>query len=156
MRYILRQEFPFVEKVNYNHPYMDCIFCKIIKGEILSAKVYEDEHSFAFLDIKPVNPGHVLLVPKKHFPNLYEMPNETLVQLAPTMKKLAIAIKKAVSADGINIGMNNDPAAGQLVFHAHIHIMPRFKNDGHEHWHGKPYGGDEISSIAQKIISNLK
>lgn len=133
----------------------DCLFCKIIAGEIPSEKVYEDENSFAFLDIKPINPGHTLLVPKKHFTNLYEMPDEILANLAPTIKKLAIAIKKAVSADGINIGMNNDPAAGQLVFHSHIHIMPRFANDGHEHWHGTPYKNDEIKEIASRIKTNL-
>lgn len=130
---------------------MDCLFCKIIRGEIPSAKVYEDEHSFAFLDIKPINPGHVLLIPKKHSLNLYEMPDETLRELAPTIKKLSIAIKKAVNADGINIGMNNDPAAGQLVFHSHIHIIPRFVGDGHEHWHGAPYQEGEISEVAEKI-----
>jgi len=134
----------------------DCLFCKIIKGEIPSAKVYEDEHSFAFLNIRPINPGHTLLVPKKHFANLYEMPDEILANLAPIIKKLGVAIKKAVSADGINIGMNNDPAAGQLVFHAHIHIMPRFKNDGHEHWHGTPYKNDaEIKTVAENIVSKL-
>lgn len=133
----------------------NCLFCKIINGEIPAAKVYEDEYSYAFLDIKPINPGHTLLVPKQHFANLYEMPDEVLANLAPTIKKLGIAIKKAVGADGINIGMNNDSAAGQLVFHAHIHIMPRFKDDGHEHWHGKPYRNNEINGVAKKIISNL-
>lgn len=133
----------------------DCLFCKIIKKEIPSEKVYEDEYSYAFLDIKPINPGHTLLVPKKHFANLYEMPDEVLANLAPTIKKLAIAIKKAVGADGINIGMNNDSAAGQLVFHAHIHIMPRFKNDGHEHWHGTPYQGGEKEEIATRIKKHL-
>jgi len=134
----------------------DCLFCKIIKGEIPSAKVYEDEHSFAFLNIRPINPGHTLLVPKKHFANLYEMPDEILANLAPVIKKLGIAVKKAVGADGINIGMNNDPAAGQLVFHAHIHIMPRFKNDGHEHWHGTPYKNDaEIKTVAKKISETV-
>ena len=135
---------------------MDCLFCKIIKGDIPSAKVYEDEYSFAFLDIKPINLGHTLLVPKKHVTNLYEMPDEVLAELAPIIKKLGIAVKKAVGADGINIGMNNDPAAGQLVFHAHIHIMPRFKNDGHEHWHGTPYKNDaEIKTVAENIVSKL-
>lgn len=133
----------------------DCLFCKIIKGEIPSARVYEDQYSCAFLDINPVNPGHTLLVPRKHFANLYEIPDETLARLAPTIKKLAIAVKKAVGADGINIGMNNDPAAGQLVFHAHIHIMPRHKGDGHEHWHGTPYQNNDIDEVAKKIISNL-
>ena len=134
----------------------NCLFCKILKGEIPSAKVYEDKHSYAFLDIKPINPGHTLLVPKKHFANLYEMPDEVLANLAPTIKKLAIAVKKAVGADGINIGMNNDAVAGQLVFHAHIHIMPRFKNDGHEHWRGaRDYREGEATEVARNIKTHL-
>lgn len=134
----------------------DCLFCKIVKGEVPSEKVHEDECSFAFLDIKPINPGHTLLVPKKHFANLYEIPDETLRALAPAIKKLAVGVKKAVGADGINIGMNNDPAAGQLVFHAHIHIMPRFEGDGHKHWQGKPYDDGEEKRVGEKIRSALK
>lgn len=134
----------------------DCLFCKIIRDEIPSAKVYEDEHSLAFLDINPVNPGHTLLVPKQHFANLYETSDETLRELMPVIKKLAIAVKKAVSADGINIGMNNDSAAGQLIFHAHIHIIPRHLEDGFKHWHSKrPYKDGEINQVVEKIKSVL-
>lgn len=134
----------------------NCLFCKIIRGEIPSTKVYEDNHSFAFLDINPINPGHTLLVPKKHSENLYETSDETLRELAPVIKRLAVAVKKAVSADGINIGMNNDPAAGQLIFHAHIHIIPRHSEDGFRHWRGKrAYKDGEINQVAQKIIANL-
>lgn len=130
---------------------MDCIFCKIVKGEIPADKVYEDENILAFLDITPVNPGHVLLIPKEHYKNLYDLPDETLKQLAPIIKKLSVAVKKSVNADGINIHMNNDKPAGQLVPHAHFHIIPRFINDGREHWHGKPYNKNESSEIASKI-----
>lgn len=134
----------------------DCLFCKIITGEIPSEKVYEDERSFAFLDIKPINPGHTLLVPKKHFANIYETPDDVLVGLAPTVKKLSIAVKKAVKADGVIVSMNNEPAAGQVIFHAHIHIVPRFKNDGYEHWHGKPYENNtEMAGVVSEIKSNL-
>ncbi len=133
-----------------------CLFCKIIAGEIPSAKIYEDEHSFAFLDINPVNPGHSLLVPKKHFTSLYETPDETLKELSPLVKKLAIAVKKAVSADGVNIGMNNDPAAGQIIFHAHFHVIPRFAADGHKHWRGKrPYKDGEMDEVAEKIKNSF-
>ena len=134
----------------------DCLFCKIISGVIPSAKVYEDEYSFAFLDINPINPVHTLLVPKRHFANLYETSDETLKELAPTIKKLAIAVKKAVSADGINIGMNNDSAAGQLIFHAHFHIIPRHTEDGFRHWRGKrAYKDGEINQVAEKIKASL-
>lgn len=129
----------------------DCIFCKIIKREIPADVVYEDENCLAFLDITPVNPGHVLLVPKNHYENLYDLPDEELKNLAPIIKKLAVAIKKGINAEGINIGMNNERPAGQLVPHAHFHIMPRFLSDGYQHWHGKPYPKGESFGIAEKI-----
>lgn len=129
----------------------DCIFCKIIKKEIPADIVYEDENCLAFLDITPVNPGHVLLVPKKHYENLYDLPDEVFKQLAPIIKKLAIAIKKGINAEGINIGMNNERPAGQLVPHAHFHIIPRFSRDGLRHWPGQPYKEGESSQIAEKI-----
>lgn len=134
----------------------NCLFCKITRDEIPAAKVYEDDCSLAFLDINPINPGHTLLVPKKHSVNLYETSDETLRELAPIIKKLAVAVKKAVSADGINIGMNNDSAAGQLIFHAHIHIIPRHSEDGFKHWRSKrSYREGEIDLVAKKITANL-
>lgn len=133
----------------------DCIFCKIIKKEIPSDIVYEDENFIAFLDINPINKGHVLVVPKKHSANVYEMDDETAKNIFPLIKKLSIAIKKAVNSDGINIGMNNDEAAGQLIMHSHVHIMPRFKEDGLRHWPGKKLGKDEMQTIKSKIIQNL-
>ena len=129
----------------------NCLFCKIINGEIPAAKVYEDEYSYAFLDIKPINPGHTLLVPKKHYTNIYETPDELLSKLAPIIKKLSIAGKKAVGADGMIVSMNNEPAAGQVVFHSHIHIVPRFQNDGYEHWHGTPYRDGEAEKVSDQI-----
>ncbi len=129
----------------------DCIFCKIIKGGISADKIYEDENCLAFLDITPINPGHVLLIPKEHYENLYDLPDKELKQLAPIIKKLAIAIKKGVNAEGINIGMNNERPAGQLVPHAHFHIMPRFSSDGYQHWRGQPYKERESQQVASKI-----
>ena len=129
----------------------NCLFCKIIKGEIPADKVYEDETCFAFLDVNPINPGHVLLVPKKHYKNIYVMPDDVLSKMAPVIKRLAVATKKATGAGGINIGMNNDPIAGQVIFHAHIHIMPRFSDDNHKMWHGIPYPSGESPKTAEKI-----
>lgn len=129
----------------------DCIFCKIVKKEIPADVVYEDENCLAFLDITPINPGHTLLIPKEHYENLYDLPDETLKQLAPIIKKLAIAVKKGVDAEGVNIGMNNERPAGQLVPHTHFHIMPRFSNDGYQHWRGRPYPEYESSQTAEKI-----
>lgn len=134
----------------------DCVFCKIIKGEIPADKIYDDDNFFAFLDINPNNPGHTLIIPKKHYKNLYELPDETLSEIAPLIKKLAVAVKLGVNADGINIIMNNNGAAGQIVPHAHFHIIPRFANDGLRHWPGKSYANKEESAeIAEKIKSNL-
>lgn len=134
----------------------DCVFCKIVKGEIpIHHKIYEDENCLGFLDITPINPGHVLLIPKEHHENLYEMPDDLLSKMAPIIKKLAVAVKGAVNAEGINIGMNNERPAGQLVFHAHFHIMPRFANDGHQHWHGAPYKDGIAVNVAEKIRKAL-
>lgn len=133
----------------------DCIFCKIIKGEIPADKIYEDDDFLAFLDITPVNLGHTLLIPKSHHKDLFEIPDDTLCKIGPVIKKLAEAVKEGAKADGINIGMNNGAPAGQVVFHAHIHIMPRFTNDGYKLWHGKEYNKEEAIKIAVKIRDNL-
>lgn len=116
---------------------MDCLFCKIVAGEIPAHKVYEDDKFIAFLDIKPVNPGHALIIPKAHYRNLFDMPSDLMSELGPLIKKIALAVKEATKAEGINIGWNNEPAAGQLIYHSHTHIMPRFEGDGFEHWRGK-------------------
>src|SRR5581483_2190419 len=107
----------------------DCVFCKIVSGEIPAEKVYEDEYTLAFMDIHPSNPGHVLVIPKDHFENLYTIPDEELCRLMLSVKKVAIAVKHGTLADGIHLVMNNEKPGGQLVFHAHIHIIPRYIED---------------------------
>lgn len=134
---------------------MECIFCKIVKGEIPASIVYNDSQFVAFLDIKPVNLGHVLLVPKKHSQDLFDMSGEDLSNAFPLVQKIAKAVKAATKADGVNIGMNNGPAAGQAVMHPHIHIMPRFKGDGHESWHGKDVPLDKVAAMASEIKKHL-
>jgi histidine triad (HIT) family protein len=135
---------------------MDCLLCKIIAGEVPSKIVYEDEQTFAFLDIHPVNIGHTLVVPKVHYTNLYDTPDETLAHLISVIKRLSAAIKSAVNADGINIEINNDPAAGQVIMHTHIHIVPRFKGDGFENWRGpRDHSDSEREEVRQKIQSVL-
>ena len=133
----------------------DCIFCKIIKKEIPSTPLYEDADTYAFLDIRPVNPGHALVVPKKHSRNLYEIDSLSLNAMMQIVQKLAIAIKKATGADGINIGMNNDSAAGQVIFHTHAHVIPRFESDGYKHWGHKAYKEGQVEEIAAKIRQTL-
>ena len=107
----------------------NCIFCKIIKCEIPSKKVYEDNDTLAFLDINPANTGHTIVVPKKHFENIYKIDEDVLESLIKTVKKVATTIKENLKADGINIIQNNGRQAGQIVNHVHFHIIPRFKGD---------------------------
>lgn len=133
-----------------------CIFCKIINGEIPSTKVYEDDTVFAFLDIHPVNIGHTLVIPKEHHANLYDLPDALLEKTSIVVKKIAIAIKNGLATDGINIAMNNDGAAGQVVEHAHIHVIPRYSNDGFQMWHGKRgYEPGETETVSEKIKAQL-
>ncbi len=108
----------------------ECIFCKVAKGEMPSEKVYEDENVFAFLDINPRNPGHTLVIPKKHYATLMDMPNDEANKLFFIVKKLSSNIKEAVKADGISISQSNGRAAGQIIPHVHFHIIPRFNTEG--------------------------
>ena len=107
----------------------DCIFCKIIAGEIPSSKVYEDEQILAFLDISQVTPGHTLVVPKEHFRNMLEMDGEAAGQLFACIPTIARKVMKATDAKGMNIINNNEEIAGQTVFHTHVHLAPRYTED---------------------------
>ncbi len=130
----------------------NCIFCKIINKEIPANIVYEDKHSFAFLDISPINHGHTLVIPKKHYETIQELPENILTNLIKTVQKIA----KAIEADGINIMQNNKPAAGQAVPHLHFHIIPRFKDDGFQfNWRNKEYKDNETETILKKLKENL-
>lgn len=134
-----------------------CLFCRIISGEIPAAKVYEDDNILAILDINPVNIGHTLVIPKAHYDALYVLPEDLLCEMSIGVQKLAVAIKHATAADGINIEMNNDRAAGQLIDHAHIHIVPRYTNDGFTHWKGKRgYTEGEMQTVSEKIKTALE
>ncbi|HBV01666.1 MAG TPA: HIT family protein [Candidatus Taylorbacteria bacterium] len=132
-----------------------CIFCKIIRGELPCTKVYEDESVAAFLDIKPVNPGHTLVIPKKHFENIHDMPDALVAKVAVAAKKIADAMRN-IGVKGVNIGMNNGAHAGQIVFHAHMHVMPRYGKDSFSLWVGKEYYGKERELVAEKIKAALK
>ena len=133
----------------------ECIFCKIIAGQIPSFKIYEDDKVLAFLDINPVNPGHTLVVPKNHAADLIDASEEDVIELIRAVKKLAPAIIKGAGAEGFNLGVNNGGVAGQVVNHLHFHIMPRFSGDGHKLWSGKPYGENEAQQILEKIKKEL-
>lgn len=106
----------------------DCIFCKIIGGEIPSKKVYEDDKYIAFLDIRPFSMGHVLVLPKAHHSNIHEIPDELLSNMMPIVKKIAKKIEKELHPKGIVINQNNGESAGQSVMHFHIHIKPIYED----------------------------
>jgi len=133
------------------------IFAKIIAGDIPHHKIYEDESTFAFLDAEPVNPGHTLVVPKEPYQNMYEIPQNAFTEVMKTVHQLAPKIKNGVSADGINIGINNGSAAGQEVMHLHVHIMPRFNDDDFQHWQGEDDYHDNVrgKEIAESVRERL-
>ncbi|NQG97840.1 HIT family protein [Streptococcus suis] len=109
----------------------DCIFCKIVAGEIPAAKVYEDQEVLAFLDITQVTPGHTLVIPKKHFRNLLDLDSQTSTAIFSKIPLIANQLKDKLGANGINLLNNSEEAAGQTVFHTHIHLLPRFdEQDG--------------------------
>lgn len=108
----------------------DCIFCKIVSGKIPAKKTYEGDNFIGFLDINPKAEGHTVIIPKKHFRNLLDMPASLGCELVDAIKVVALDLIKQKKADGFNIIMNNEAAAGQVVFHAHAHVIPRKDNDG--------------------------
>ena len=107
----------------------NCIFCKIANGEIPSTTLYEDEDFRVILDLGPTTRGHALLLPKNHFANLFELDDETAQKAILVAKKMAGKMKDALGADGFNLVQNNGEAAGQTVFHFHMHLIPRYEND---------------------------
>jgi histidine triad (HIT) family protein len=131
------------------------LFKKIIAGEIPCDKVYEDDVAFAFLDINPVNPGHTLVIPKKWSAGFLDADKDTICELIPAIQKVAKAVKDATGAEGINIIQNEGEVAGQKVFHLHFHVIPRFKGDGLEHWHGKAVDDETAKALAEKIRNSL-
>lgn len=134
----------------------DCIFCKIATGIIPSACVYEDDDFRAILDIAPAAKGHVLLLPKKHCANLFEIDDVTASKALSVASKIAKAQKTAFNADGINLLQNNGEAAGQSVFHLHIHLIPRYDNDSVTiPWEHLSYAEGEAEEYAAKIRACL-
>ena len=117
--------------------------------------MYEDDDVCAFLDIHPNNLGHTLVVPKAHHENIYDTPEEILGPLMSASKKIAKAIRQGLGAQGVNIVMNNEAAAGQLILHTHLHVIPRFRDDGFTHWKGVPHSPEEIESAGKKIVQEI-
>ena len=134
----------------------DCVFCKIIAGQIPCVKIYEDDAVFSFLDIGPISDGHTLVIPKKHYGQLHDCPAELLGQVCTHLGKIANAVKKAMNSDGYNLLCNNGRVAGQLVEHVHFHIIPRNAGDGvFNRWPSYKYENGRIETIAENIRKNL-
>ena len=127
-----------------------CAFCDIVQREAPASIVYEDEKVIAFMSIRPINIGHTLVVPKKHYENIYEIPEDEVAHLYTVVKKIAYAVQKAVNAEGIRIVQNNGEAAGQVVFHIHVHIIPMNKDHS---WmqHAQMRDADSLKNDAEKI-----
>ena len=134
----------------------DCVFCMIRDGKIPSAKVYDDARTLAFMDINPLGRGHCLVAPKAHAATLYEVDVEDFKAVAATAKKLATAIKKVLSPDGLNLLQANGAAAFQSVPHFHLHLIPRWANDGKGFdWKVVPGNREEIVGTADRIRTML-
>ncbi|RDW18194.1 HIT family protein [Oceanobacillus arenosus] len=138
----------------------DCVFCKIINGELPSAKVYEDEEVLAFLDLTQVTKGHTLVVPKTHTKNIYETSPEVAKELFSRIPVIANAIKDTYKPLGMNLLNNNEKAAEQSVFHLHVHLIPRYgDSDGYTpNWttHTDEYTSEDLQQIAKEIHANIK
>jgi histidine triad (HIT) family protein len=134
-----------------------CLFCKIVQGVIPSATVLETDDAVAFLDIHPVNKGHVLVVPRAHHADLTELPEALAAHVGSLLPRLCRAIKSATGADGFNVITNNGLAAGQTIGHGHWHIIPRFHNDPvNWPWPHSDYVGDELGQMRFRIERELR
>jgi histidine triad (HIT) family protein len=134
----------------------DTIFSRIVKGEISAAKVLETDRALAFLDISPVNHGHVLLIPKEPYPSIDDLPDDLAAHLASLLPRLSRAVRKATGAEGINVVVNNGEAAGQTIFHVHFHIIPRFHGDPVRWpWPHQPYEEGALEAMRAKVEKAL-
>ena len=135
----------------------DCIFCKLANGVFPTNTVYEDDMFRVILDLGPASPGHMLILPKEHYANLYELPEEIAAEAMKLAKKLAIAAKAALNADGVNVVQNNEEAAGQTVMHYHLHVVPRFFGVGQFNaWEPGSAAPEELAEQAAKIAEKLQ
>lgn len=129
----------------------ECLFCKIVAGAIPADRVYEDDRTIGFLDIHPVHPGHVLLVPKSHAGAFRSLSPEDRDALFAAGQAVAAKVMAATGAPAFNLEMNDGEDAGQVVMHAHLHVIPRHPGDGLRHWPGTPYAEGEAAKMGEKI-----
>ncbi len=136
----------------------DCIFCKIVRGELPSTKVYEDDEIISFMDIAPVVKGHTLVIPRRHYDPLINVPQDLLQKLILVVQRIAHAQVSGLKADGINVTQANGVLAGQVVPHVHFHVIPRFKDDIHS-WHFKAEkydSSEEMAGYAARISAAVR
>ena len=134
----------------------DCIFCKIVAGEIPSFKVYEDENTLAFMDINPANEGHALVIPKEHAADVYAVSEAAITATVVSAKKVAAAIDRTLQPEGLNLLQCNGPVAAQSVLHFHMHVLPRRNGDDLRlNWGLEPGDMDAIGALAARISANL-
>lgn len=134
----------------------NCIFCKIANGEIPSKSIYEDEGFNVILDLGPATRGHALILPKEHAANLFELPDETAQKIMVLAKKLGRQMMQNLKADGLNLVQNNGEAAGQTVHHFHLHLIPRYQDDGqHILWEPKESAPEQLEEIKNTILKNI-
>lgn len=129
----------------------DCIFCKIVRGEIPARIVYENEKVIAFLDVNPISKGHLLIIPKKHFENIFDIEEDYLKGIITSAKELAKKLKKNLNADGINMLHASGKSAQQSVFHFHIHLVPRYNRDKLDTWPRSNYKELNFNEVKEEI-----
>jgi histidine triad (HIT) family protein len=129
----------------------DCIFCRIAAGEATAERILETQGVLAFLDIAPVNYGHTLVIPKAHYLNLLELPDALWTEMGQVCRRVAQTLRGTLSAQGFNIGMNNFEAAGQAVFHAHLHVIPRYHTDGLQLFPQESYKPGDLEKTGEQL-----
>jgi len=134
----------------------DCIFCRIAAGDLPSVRVLETPMVLAFLDIAPVNYGHTLIIPKSHYQNLLDLPDALWQEMGQVCRRVAQALKTAFYAQGFNVQMNNFEAAGQVVFHAHLHVIPRYFTDGLQLFPQESYKPGDLEKTGAQLRRMLE
>jgi histidine triad (HIT) family protein len=132
-----------------------CIFCQIATGRAAAERLLETDRVLAFLDIAPVHYGHALVIPKQHFETFLELPDDLWMEMGQVCRRVALALQKKLYARGFNLGMNNFPAAGQVVFHAHLHVIPRYIDDGLHLFPQGAYQGQDMASVGRQLREAL-
>jgi histidine triad (HIT) family protein len=139
-----------------SRPAADCIFCRIVRGDAPSFRVYEDALTLAFMDIAPVSDGHVLVIPREHFENVFEVSPEAAAAVALSARRVALALRAELSPDGLAVAQLNGEAAGQTVFHYHVHVVPRRDGDGLV-IHGRGAGPPErLRELAEALSARMR